>query len=62
MGVFDLAGRRLEQSGCKSDSGGEAGFRFDGRDRRGRSLPAGVYRVVVQDETGFAARSVTLFK
>jgi len=41
---------------------GEAVFRFDGRDGQGRSLAAGVYRIVGQDESGFAGRTVTLVK
>ena len=62
VGVYDLRGRRLQDKTLQTDGGGRTVFRFDGRDRRGRSLPAGVYRVVVQDETGFAARSLTLLK
>lgn len=62
VGVFDLAGRRLKQVRLQADSSGTAHFRFDGLDQGGRSLPAGVYRVVVQDATGFAARTVTLLK
>ena len=62
VGVFDLRGRRLQDRTLETDGNGRAVFRFDGRDRRGRGLPAGVYRVVVQNETGFAARSLTLLK
>jgi hypothetical protein len=62
VGVFDLGGRRLQARFLETDNRGRAVFRFDGRDQRGRSLPAGVYRVVVQDEGGFAARSLTLLK
>ncbi len=62
VGVFDLRGRRLQDRILETDGGGRAVFRFGGRDRQGRSLPAGVYRVVIQDETGFAARTVTLLK
>jgi len=62
VGVFDLAGRRLQDRTLETDARGRAVFRFDGRDRQGRSLSAGVYRVVIQDETGFAARTLTLLK
>jgi len=62
VGVFDLGGRRLQDRILETDNRGRAVFRFDGRDHRGRSLPAGVYRVVVQGEGGFAARSLTLIK
>jgi len=62
VGVFDLRGRRLQDRTLETDGSGRAGFHFDGRDRQGRSLPAGVYRVVVQDETGIAARTLTLLK
>ncbi|MCK9995023.1 MAG: hypothetical protein KAH56_01950 [Candidatus Krumholzibacteria bacterium] len=62
VGVFDLRGRRMQDRTLEIDSNGRTVFRFDGRDRQGRSLPAGVYRVVVQDQTGFAARTLTLLK
>ena len=62
VGVFDLRGRRLQDRTLVTDINGRAVFRFDGRDSRGRNLPAGVYRVVVQNKTGFAARTVTLLK
>jgi len=62
VGVFDLRGRRLHDRTLEIDSSGQAVFRFDGRDGRGRSLPAGVYRVVIQNKTGFAARTLTLLK
>jgi len=62
VGVYDLRGRRLVQQTVSTDGEGRAGFRFDGRDDHGRRLAAGVYRVVVQDDSGFAARTVTLLK
>jgi hypothetical protein len=62
VGVFDLRGRRLQDLALETDSSGRAVFRFDGRDSRGRNLPAGVYRVVVQNKSGFAARTLTLLK
>ncbi len=62
VGVFDLRGRRLQDRTLEIDSSGGAVFRFEGRDHRGRSLSAGVYRVVVQNKTGFAARTLTLLK
>ena len=62
VGVYDLAGRRLKDGNLLADNAGRARYRFDGRDQKGRTLPAGIYRVVVQDEAGFAARTVTLLK
>jgi hypothetical protein len=62
VGVFDLRGRRLLERSLVTDGTGRAIFHFDGRDDNGRSLAAGVYRVVVQDQEGFAARTLTLLK
>jgi hypothetical protein len=62
VGVFDLRGRRLQERTLEIDNSGRAVFRFDGRDGRGRNLPAGVYRVVIQNKTGYAARTLTLLK
>ena len=60
--VVDLAGRALAGRRLELGAGGSGVFTFDGRDARGRALPAGVYRVVVRGATGTAARSVTLLK
>ena len=62
VGVFDLRGRRLLDRSVVIDGRGAAVFHFDGRDNRGRSLAAGVYRIVAQNESGFAARTLTLLK
>lgn len=62
VGVFDLRGRRLLDKSLFIDGRGGAVFHFDGRDSRGRSLATGVYRIVAQTETGFAARTLTLLK
>ncbi len=62
VGVFDLRGRRLLNRSLVIDGRGGAVFHFDGRDNHGRGLAAGVYRVVAQTETGFAARTLTLLK
>jgi hypothetical protein len=61
-GLFDLRGRRVLIRRLVTDPGGRAVFHFEGRDERGRDLPAGVYRVVVQDGTTLAATSLTLLK
>jgi hypothetical protein len=60
--VIDLRGRAVASTHAVLDSRGESSFTFQGRDDGGRSLPAGVYRLVVQTGDGFAARSLTLVK
>lgn len=60
--VLDLRGRVVRAAGLILDERGQGHFEFDGRDDSGRNLPAGVYRAVVQDGGGFAARSMTLIK
>ncbi len=60
--VFDLRGHRVFEEARVLDSGGQAVWAFQGVDFRGRNLPAGVYRVVAQSGTGYAARSITLIK
>ncbi len=62
VSIFDLAGRRLLVEATILAADGTANWLFTGLDSRGRSLPAGVYRVVAQSGTGFAARSITLVK
>ena len=62
VGVFDLRGRRLMDRSLVIDGRGGAVFHFDGRDDHGRSLAAGVYRIVAENETGLAARTLTLLK
>jgi hypothetical protein len=62
VGVFDLRGRRVVDRVLTADGSGRTGFHFNGRDDAGHSLASGVYRVVVQDKKGFAARSLTLVK
>ncbi len=62
VAVFDLRGRRVNGSTVHLDSEGTVAWTFHGFDHRGRSLPTGVYRVVAQSETGYAARSLTLIK
>jgi len=60
--ILDLRGRVVRTNTLTLDDRGRGQFEFDGRDDSGRHLPAGVYRAVVQDEAGFAARSLTLLK
>lgn len=60
--VVDLAGRAVAAGTLRLDADGRAGYTFDGRDERGRALPAGVYRVVVRGAAGTASRAVTLLK
>ena len=62
VSVFDLRGRRVQESLLRTDSSGRASFRFNGLDTNGTALSAGLYRVVAQSRGGFAARSVTLVK
>ncbi len=62
VSVFDLRGRRVSEQPVRLDATGVAVWTFTGADSRGRNLPTGVYRVVVQSGGGFAARSVTLVK
>jgi len=60
--VLDLRGHLVRTSIMTLGARGGGRFEFDGRDDTGRLLPAGVYRAVVQDGAGFAARSLTLIK
>jgi len=62
VSVFDLRGRRVLRQSLQIDGSGLAHFSFDGRHTNGSALPAGVYRVVAQSRSGFAARSLTLVK
>lgn len=60
--VVDLAGRAVAGSTVRLDAMGTGQVRFDGRDGGGRSLPAGVYRVVVSDAAETVSRTLTLLK
>jgi len=60
--VFDLRGRRVVGDAVRLNAAGTAVWTFSGLDTRGRRLAAGLYRVVAQSGTGFAARSITLVK
>jgi hypothetical protein len=60
--VVDLAGRAIAGAQLQLTADGRATYMFDGRDDRGRPLPAGVYRVVMRSEGGTATRAVTLLK
>lgn len=60
--VIDLRGRVAERTTIALDGAGRGTFTFTGQGGDGRNLAAGVYRVVVQDGDGYAARSVTLVK
>ncbi len=62
VSVFDLRGRRVQNSILRCDSSGRALYRFDGHDDAGFALAAGLYRVVAQSPGGFAAQSLTLVK
>ncbi len=62
VAVFDLRGRRVVDGPVRLNADGGAVWTFHGLDSRGRHLPAGVYRVVAQSGTGYAARSITLVK
>ncbi|MBA4378688.1 MAG: hypothetical protein C0395_08590 [Gemmatimonas sp.] len=45
--VLDLRGRRLREARRTAGADGRAVWEFDGRDRAGRALPSGAYRVTV---------------
>ncbi|MFT5233743.1 MAG: hypothetical protein ACI9UK_000693 [Candidatus Krumholzibacteriia bacterium] len=62
LSVYDLRGRRLLTQKIGLDSNGHSTWNFSGIDTEGRALPAGVYRIVAQNDAGLAARSVTLVK
>jgi len=62
VSVFDLRGRRVNNTMLRCDSSGRASFRFDGHTTSGTALPAGLYRVVAQSPGGFAAQTLTLVK
>lgn len=60
--VVDLAGRAVARARLQLAADGRGAWAFDGRDDRGRALPAGVYRVVMRGPAGTATRPVTLLK
>jgi len=62
ISVFDLRGRRLLGQQVSLNGDGQLTWTFTGIDNLGRTLPAGVYRIVAENGTGLAARSITLVK
>lgn len=60
--VTDLAGRAVADEALRLDDQGRGEIVFAGRDRAGRALPAGVYRVTAAGAAGTATRAVTLLK
>lgn len=60
--VIDLRGRVVAKTTVALDGAGLGTFTFTGQGDDARNLAAGVYRVVVQSGSGYAARSVTLVK
>lgn len=60
--VLDLRGRVVNVARVMTDAQGQGWFRFDGRDRSGRLVAAGTYRVVVDDGDSQAAVGLTLVR
>jgi hypothetical protein len=60
--VSDLRGRRLRAAVVVLDATGRATWRFDGRDDRGRDLPAGTYVMTARGGGATAVRTATLVK
>jgi flagellar hook assembly protein FlgD len=59
LDVFDVSGRRIRLFEREGLAAGTATIEWDGRDRAGRPVPAGVYLVRVSTADGAAARRVT---
>jgi hypothetical protein len=62
LSVVDLKGRVIRRDRVAVADDGRGAWAFDGRDHDGRQVPSGVYRCVVQTDTGFAARSFTVVR
>ncbi len=62
VSVFNLRGHRVAQEKIRTDSSGRVSYRFDGHSQNGSALATGLYRVVAQSRSGFAAQNITLVK
>jgi len=57
VSIYDVAGHSLCDFEARTDDGGEARIRWNGTDRRGASLPSGVYLAVLKSGGRILARS-----
>lgn len=60
--LIDLRGRLVRSARVQAGADGRGRWIFDGRDRRGHDVASGVYRCVVEDGDGYAARSLTIVR
>jgi len=57
VSIYDVAGHSLCDLEARTDAGGEARIRWSGADRRGATLPSGVYLAVLKSGGRILARS-----
>jgi hypothetical protein len=57
VSIYDIAGHSLCDLEARTDGGGEARIRWSGMDRRGATLPSGVYLAVLKSGGRILARS-----
>ena len=57
VSIYDVAGHSLCDLEARTDAGGEARIRWSGTDRRGATLPSGVYLAVLKSGGRILARS-----
>jgi hypothetical protein len=57
VSIYDVAGHSLCDLEARTDAGGEASISWSGRDRRGATLPSGVYLAVLKSGGRILARS-----
>lgn len=60
--IVDLRGRLVRHATLTANAAGQGAWEFDGLDAWGRTVPSGVYRVVIEGAAGFDARSLTLVR
>lgn len=57
VSIYDVAGHSLCDVDARTDAGGEARIRWNGKDRRGATLPSGVYLAVLKSGGRILAKS-----
>ena len=57
VSIYDVAGHSLCDLEARTDAGGEARIRWSGADRRGATLPSGVYLAVLKSGGRILAKS-----
>lgn len=58
LAIYDCAGRRVAQLARGAAGAGPQAFEWRGRDDRGRIVPAGSYRAMLQTPAGRSARTI----